>query len=178
MAIWRPLTPNDIEGLAQVANTVHTELPERDSVFAERARLFPEGCLVLEEEARICGYAISHPIRHSQPPALDSFLGEIASDADQFYIHDVCILPRLRGRGHAFDALDKLLKIAERYPTTCLVSVYGTAPFWARYGFRPPDAIDHTLSEKMSGYGDGAIYLERRNNSRSPPLALASSAHS
>ncbi|RYC58919.1 hypothetical protein CHU98_g7282 [Xylaria longipes] len=175
MAIWRPLTPHDIVGLVHVANIVHTELQERDSVFAERARLFPEGCLVLEEEARICGYAISHPIRHRQPPTLDSFLGEIALEADQFYIHDVCILPELRGTGHAFDALDRLLATAERYPTTCLVSVYGTAPFWARFGFRPLDAIDHTLSEKMRGYGDDAVYLERRNDSRSHSLAFASS---
>ncbi|TRX91917.1 hypothetical protein FHL15_007236 [Xylaria flabelliformis] len=169
MAIWRPLTPHDVEGLMHVANVVHTELQERDSVFAERARIFPKGCLVLEEEARICGYAISHPIRHGQPPALDTFLGEIASDADQFYIHDVCVLPELRGRGHAFEAVDRLLAIAERYPTICLVSVYGTAPFWARFGFRPPDTIDHTLSEKIGGYGDDAIYLERRNDSRNNP---------
>ncbi|KAH8167156.1 hypothetical protein CIB48_g1089 [Xylaria polymorpha] len=176
MAIWRQLDPHDIEGLVHVANVVHTELQERNSVFAERARLFPEGCLVLEEEARICGYAISHPIRHRRPPALDTFLGEIASEADQFYIHDVCILPELRGRGHAFEALDRLFAIAERYPTTCLVSVYGTTPFWTRFGFSPPDAMDHTLSEKLCGYGDGAVYLERRNDSRSFTLALTSNS--
>ncbi|KAI0199717.1 acyl-CoA N-acyltransferase [Astrocystis sublimbata] len=164
MAVWRKVNASDINGLVQVANVVHATLPERDLVFAERARLFPEGCLVLEEDAEICGYAISHPIRHGQPPALDSLLGEISSEADQFYIHDVCVLPEKRGRGLAGEALQKLLAVAKRYPTTCLVSVYGTAPFWARFGFRSPDAIDHTLSEKVRGYGDGAIYLERHNN--------------
>ncbi|KAI0425271.1 acyl-CoA N-acyltransferase [Xylaria sp. FL1042] len=164
MAVWRPLTLDDIEGLVRVADVVHSELPESDFVFAERVRLFPEGCLVLEEDARVCGYAISHPIRHGQPPALDSILGEIALDADQLYIHDVCVLPDFRGHGYAAEALKKLLAIAERYTTTCLVSVYGTTPFWGRFGFRPPDDIDPTLSEKIRGYGDDAVYLERRND--------------
>ncbi|KAJ2986083.1 hypothetical protein NUW58_g5198 [Xylaria curta] len=164
MALWRPLDIDDVEGVVRVANVVHTQLPERDIVFAERARLFPEGCLVLVEETQVRGYAISHPIRHRKPPALDSLLGEIAPEADQFYIHDVCILPELRGRGHALDAINKLLAIAERYPTTCLVSVYGSVLFWARFGFRSPAAVDNALSDKIRGYGDNATYLERCND--------------
>ncbi|KAI1310893.1 acyl-CoA N-acyltransferase [Xylaria venustula] len=164
MAIWRPLTLDDIEGLAHVAGAVHPGLPERDVVFAERVKLFPEGCLVLEECARVCGYAISHPIRHGQPPALDSLLGEIAPDADQFYIHDVCVLPNFRGGGYATGAVKKLLTLAERYAATCLVTVYGTTSFWARFGFRPPHEIHHAVAEKVRGYGDDAIYLERRHD--------------
>ncbi|KAI1276579.1 acyl-CoA N-acyltransferase [Xylaria sp. FL0933] len=163
MAIWRPMNLDDIEGLTRVADVVHSELPESDVVFAERVRLFPEGCLVLEEDEKVCGYAISHPIRYGQPPALDSLLGELALDADQLYIHDVCVLPDFRGHGYAAEAVDKLLAVAESYTTTCLVSVYGTAPFWARFGFRQPDEIDPTLLEKIRGYGDDAVYLERHN---------------
>ncbi|KAJ3571163.1 hypothetical protein NPX13_g5475 [Xylaria arbuscula] len=163
MATWRPLTVNDIEGLMRVADVVHNELPEKDSVFAERARLFPEGCFVLAEDSKIYGYAISHPIRYRQPPALNSLLHEIALDADQFYIHDVCLLPDLQGLGYAREALNRLLAVGERYTTTCLISVYGTSPFWARFGFRSPDGLDHSLLKKVSGYGDDARYLERQN---------------
>ncbi|KAK5636670.1 hypothetical protein RRF57_012382 [Xylaria bambusicola] len=144
---------DDIQGVMRVADIVHAELPERDSVPTERVRLFPE----------VCGYAISHPIRYRKPPALDSLLGEIALEADQFYIHDVCVLPDLQGFGYAQKALNRLLAFAKRYPTTCLVSVYGTSPFWARFGFKSPNDMDHALSEKIRGYGDDAIYLERRN---------------
>ncbi|KAF2970269.1 hypothetical protein GQX73_g3296 [Xylaria multiplex] len=143
----------------QVASVVHPGLPERDIEFAERARLFPQGCLVLDEDSRVCVYAISHPIRYGRPPALDSLLGEIASEADQFYIHHLCVLSGLRGRGYAVDVLEKLLVIADNYSTACLVSVHGTAPFRARFGFRPPD---HALPGKMCGCGDDAVYLERR----------------
>ncbi|RYP74022.1 hypothetical protein DL769_004111 [Monosporascus sp. CRB-8-3] len=161
MVVWRQLTPNDIEALVRVADVIHVELPESDYIFAERVKLFPEGCLALVENGELCGYAISHPIRHRQPPALDSLLGEIAPEADQYYIHDVCVLPEFRGQGLAAQGISKLLAIAERYPSACLISVYGTAPFWNRYGFLPPRSIDEALSAKVRGYGDDATYLER-----------------
>ena len=161
---WRELSVNNIESLARVANQIHPDLPESDEVFAERVKLFPGGCLGLVEGKidELCGYVISHPIRHLQPPALDSLLEEIASDADQYYIHDLAILPRFRGRDLARECIDKLLTIAKRYPTTCLISVYGTQQFWSRFGFVPVH-IDDVLEKKLLDYGDDAIYLERRN---------------
>ena len=161
MAVWRNLTLDDIEGLLRVADQVHPDLPESDYVFAERVKLFPQGCLALVEDGEVCGYAISHPIRNRQPPNLDSLLGEIAPDADQYYIHDVAVLPRFRGQGFAAEAIKKLLEIAKHYPTTCLVSVYGTAPFWGRFGFTP-EPVNSALAEKLRNYGDDATYLSRR----------------
>ncbi|KAJ5389253.1 uncharacterized protein N7496_000321 [Penicillium cataractarum] len=162
MAVWRNLTARDIEGLMCVADEVHPGLPESAPVFAERVKLYPEGCLVLEEDGHVCGYAISHPIRQCQPPALDSLLGEIASDADQYYIHDVAILPRFRGRGLAASCIGRLLVVAKRYPATSLVSVYGTESFWARFGFVPV-LVDEALREKLRDYGEDAVYLSRSN---------------
>ncbi|KAI1415607.1 acyl-CoA N-acyltransferase [Hypoxylon sp. FL1857] len=163
MVAWREMSVNDIEGLLRVADEIHPGLPESKEVFTERVKLFPEGCLVLVEDNEVCGYSISHPIRHRQPPALDSLLGEISPNADQYYIHDIAILPKFRGQGLAAECIKKLLAVAKRYPTTCLVSVYGTAPFWARYGFGP-QPIDAALSEKLREYGADAAYLSRQND--------------
>ena len=163
MAIWREMCASDMEGLIRVGDEVHPTLPEGDIVFSERAKLFPEGCLVLVDDDKVCGYAISHPIRHGQPPALDTLLGEIPPDADQYYIHDIAIMPELRKRGFAAECIRRLLAVAERYPTTCLVSVYGTAPFWARFGFAS-EPVDAVLAEKLRNYGDDATYLSRQNN--------------
>lgn len=157
------MTDQDIKGVALVAKEVHHSLPEDDSVFAERARLFPEGCLVLVDGEQVCGYAISHPIRYGQPPALNSLLGEIAPEADQYYIHDIAIVPKLRRRGLALQCISSLLSVAKRYPTTSLVSVYSTLPFWGRFGFAPAPA-DPALSDKLGGYGEDATYLLRRND--------------
>ncbi|KAH0562323.1 hypothetical protein GP486_002988 [Trichoglossum hirsutum] len=164
MAVWRGMSASDIEGLVRVADEIHPNLLEGDHVFAERAKLFPDGCLVLVEgdDDQICGYAVSHPIRHRQLPALDSLLGDIAPDATQYYIHDVAVVPRLRGRGLATEGVHRLLALAHRYPTTCLVSVYGTAPFWRRFGF-VPEPVDAGLAEKLRSYGDDATYLSRQN---------------
>lgn len=166
MAVWRKLTANDIEGVIRVADEIHPGLPEHAQVFAERVKLFPEGCLALEQDGQVCGYAISHPIRQDYPPALESLLGEIASDADQYYIHDLAILPKLRGRGHATECIGQLLAVAERYPTTCLVSVYGTELFWDRFGFVPE--VGEGIREKLRGYGEDAIYLVRSNDQKHP----------
>ncbi|KAL8958270.1 MAG: hypothetical protein Q9193_004641 [Seirophora villosa] len=163
---WRSMSANDIESLVRVANKIHPDLPESDQVFAERVTLFPAGCLALVEDDgggdELCGYVISHPIRCRQPPALDSLLGEIASDADQYYIHDLAILPEVRGRGLAQQCMEKLFAIAKRYMTTSIISVYGTATFWGRFGF-VVEEIDGGLKMKVLVYGDDATYLERKN---------------
>lgn len=162
MPTWRPLTPNDIAGLMQVANETHPDLPERPEVFINRVSLFPAGCLALEDEdgGQLCGYAISHPIRPRCPPALDSVLLEIPADADHYYIHDVAILPRLRGRGLAAQCVARLLSGTARYPVAALVSVYGTEAFWGRFGFSPA-VMGEDLAGKLREYGEDAVYLER-----------------
>lgn len=165
-AVWRPLSAGDIASLVQVADKIHPDLPESDEVFAERARLFPQGCQGLfDETGEICGYIVSHPIRKCEPPALNQLLGEIRPDADQYYIHDLAILPEFRRYGLAHQCLHEILEIvAKGYATTGLVSVYGTGDFWGRYGFKAP-VIDEVLEGKVQGYGDGAVYFERKNES-------------
>ncbi|KAK7976308.1 hypothetical protein PG989_014771 [Apiospora arundinis] len=183
-AIWQPLDPDDMEEVMRIGNVIHSALPEGEHVFAERLKLFPEGCLALvkadtekhddtrddsvgKSRRELCGYAISHPIRPRQPPALDAVLGEpVPRDASQYYIHDFCVLPEFRSQGLAEQGIRRLLSVAdanaERFPDgSCLVSVYGTVAFWARYGFAPPVSINAALAEKVHGYGDDARYLER-----------------
>ena len=157
------MTADDIPQVVQVADQIHPDLPEGNFVFSERVRLFPEGCLILFQGSRVLGYVVSHPIRHVQPPALDSLLGEIPTDADQYYIHDVAVLPELRGQGHAAEGIQKLLDVGSRFVSTCLVSVYGTGPFWYRFGFRE-EVVADALGEKLRNYGDDAVFMSRRND--------------
>jgi GNAT superfamily N-acetyltransferase len=163
-ATWRILALNDIQSVFEIASKIHPSLPERKEVYAERTSLFPEGCFALVdcENDELYGYAISHPIVRYGPPAIDSLLGMIAVDADQYYIHDLAILPDYQGHGYAKDGLKLLLEVAKCYDTTSLVSVYGTAPFWSRFGFEPVE-IDKTLQTKLLDYGEDAVFLERRN---------------
>lgn len=160
---WRPMRASDLRAVLDVSNAVHPDLPEGEAVFAERLALFPEGCLVLADGATIEGYALSHPIRRFRPPALNSLLGALPADADDYYIHDVVVAPWRRGGGHAAIGVRRLLAIASAYETTSLVSVYGTAAFWARFGFRP---ASRDMAAKLRPYGANAVYMLRRNQGR------------
>jgi GNAT superfamily N-acetyltransferase len=168
LAHWRHMTSTDLSGLVTIGRTVHPDLPERDEIFTERLKLFPEGCFTLAAHGMVGGYAIAHPIEKSHPPALDTLLGSISPVANQFYIHDVAISPELRGNGHAAEVLRRLLDgVAKRYPTTSLVSVYGTKTFWERFDFRS-EPMNRGLEDKLRGYGPDTIYMSR-NNHPSPP---------
>jgi GNAT superfamily N-acetyltransferase len=156
---WRAMRVDDLDAVLALAEAVHRDLPESRAVFAERLALFPSGCLVLDGGG-IGGYAVSHPIRRSEPPALGVLLGSLPADADQFYIHDVVVAPSRRRSGTAAAAVARLLDLAADFETTALVSVYGTVGFWARFGFAP---TDEEMAEKLSPYGAGAVYLVRLN---------------
>ncbi|KAK3898572.1 hypothetical protein C8A05DRAFT_47153 [Staphylotrichum tortipilum] len=161
MPSWRPMAPNDIPGVMRVGDEIHRDLPEAEAVCRERLALFPEGCLVLVDgEGAVTGYIISFPIRRGKPPALNELLGAIPADADQYYLHDLAILPCSRGQGAAAEGVGRVLGVVGRYPTSCLVSVYGTVGFWARFGF-VPEPVDAVLEGKLRGYGEGATYLTR-----------------
>jgi predicted N-acetyltransferase YhbS len=59
------------------------------------------------------------------------------------------------------------MEVASRFPTTCLVSVYGTGPFWQRFGFEAVEAADEVLKEKLRNYGGDAVYMSRKNSAAS-----------
>lgn len=199
-ASWRRMSPEDKDRVLEIGDKIHPDLPEDKEVLTERLRLFPEGCFVLvqhrhrhhkhkhnesdedvqdDNETIICGYAVSHPIpKRHQPPALNTLLLNMnkppsvsPGEAEQFYIHDLAILPEFRGRGYARECVDMLLGVAKRwgFELTGLVSVYGTERFWERFGFGPAlaaadvDADAKLLKKIVSAYGQDAVYLVRRN---------------
>jgi len=150
----------DLDGVLALADRVHPGLPESRAVFAERLALFPAGCIVLARAGGVAGYAVSHPIRPAEPPRLDALLGRIPTGATQYYIHDLALAPEARGTGAAAAAVSRLLLAAPPYPTTALVSVYGTAGFWERFGFRKSG---EDMAAKLAPYGAGAVFMVRAN---------------
>ena len=158
MGIWRHMQADEITEVIALADRIHPDLPEEAAVFPERQRLFPQGCLVLEVEGQIMGYAVSHPILRDTPPALNALLGAIPPEAQDYYIHDVALAPELRGSGLARQGIERLLEVAKGYDRACLVSVYGTAEFWGRFVFRPSEA---DMTRKLAPYGEGAVFMVR-----------------
>ena len=160
--VWRPLTAADLDDVIRISASAHVGLQERRTVFAEKLRLYPQGCLAFERAGAISGYVFSHPWTLGQAPPLDGFLGALPDTPDCFYIHDLALAPEARGLGAAGEAVARLTEIAgrERLPALALIAVNGADAFWARAGFE--DASDARLAAKLATYGAGARYMIRQ----------------
>jgi len=158
---WRPAHASDLPAISAIAARIHPDLPERLEVFAEKMRLYPDGCRALVADDAIAGYGFSHPWKQHRIPPLDAFIARLPDDADCLYVHDVAVLPDFRGGVlRAYIADIEQLARASGTPTLALVSVYATRPLWERLGFRPV-ATDADLRAKLASYGDGATYMLR-----------------
>lgn len=151
---WRAMTPGDLVRVEQLADSVHTDHPEDPAVFAERLRLHPAGCLVLDGAQGIQGYVVAHPWRLGQPPKLDTLLGQLPATPDTFYIHDLALLPGTRGGGFGRQAVELLTQQAAQsgLATLSLVAVGPSPRFWGQAGFRPVEGPD------LSSYG-AAVFM-------------------
>lgn len=158
---WRPAHPSDLPAIGAIAARIHPDLPERPEVFAEKMRLYPDGCRVLVAGDEIAGYGLAHPWKQHQIPPLDHFLERLPEDADCLYVHDIAVLPDRRG-GIARAYVTGIAELARASGITALalVSVYATRPLWERLGFRAV-AADATLHAKLACYGEGATYMLR-----------------
>lgn len=160
-AQWRPMREHDLPSVQRLADAVHRDFPEGTAIFAERLRLYPAGCLVLEDAAGLHGYALSHPWHFGQPPALDTLLGALPAVADTFYLHDIALAETTRGGGFGGQVV-ALLAAAGReadVPNLSLVAVNGSVPFWQRQGFVVVD--DASLRAKLASYGEDARFMVR-----------------
>jgi hypothetical protein len=159
---WSPMAVADLDGVMAVASAVHVSFPERREVFAERLALFPEGCHVLRDASgNVGGYAVSHPWDTVRPVPLDTLLIALPASANR-YVHDVAILPALRGGGFAGEVVERIVRDAFRdgCSSLTLVAVSGSQPFWERHGFRAESDAD--LSAKLESYGADARFMVRR----------------
>jgi ribosomal protein S18 acetylase RimI-like enzyme len=155
---WRPMRAGDLPDVERISAIVHPRYPEREEVPVERLRLFPDGCLIAARGDATIGYAIAHPGVLGRPPALDTLLGALPDDADCLYIHDVALLPEVRGLrfGEALTAI--LAEVAQRhgFARLALTAVNNSTAFWSRQGFTTAP-----IKKSLASYGDDAAYMVR-----------------
>lgn len=165
MLVWKNMTDKHLVDVLSIAGHVHVDFPESPDVFAERLALFPQGCWVAVEESAAggvaCGYAITHPWRLGQPPALDTLLGTLPGNADCLYLHDVALMPEGRhaGLGGALVRQAQALAKRQAYRHMALVAVNHSAPYWQHQGFAPYEAASQALQQQLASYCDDARYL-------------------
>jgi len=139
----RPLAASDIGALhALEADAYLPSLHESDASFLRLIELFPDGALGCFDGEGLCGYAFAVPLTAGSTLKLREPLARIPEAADTFYIHDVAVAARCRGRGVGVMLATRLLDLARArgFARAELVSVQGSAPFWEKFGFR---AVEH-----------------------------------
>jgi len=139
-----------LDEINRIADLVHPTLPEPIEVFAERLRLFPEGCLSLGDPPK--GYAFFHPWIKGEAPTLGSLLRELPANPDAMHLHDIAVLPEMRGSKVSSKAVAAAERSAKSMGirTLQLVSVYGTHVLWERFGFHIVE--DHGLDSYGSAH--------------------------
>ena len=158
---WRPATTADLPTIKKLSDEMHSSLPERPEVFAEKLALFQRGCFVLTWYEAMVGYSFSYPWVLRNIPALDTLLGALPHSPECLFIHDVVIQNHARGYGAARVLVDLFVDIARQDGLSylVLVSVYGTYPLWARFGFEI--VSDPALCGSLKSYGDTSHYMIR-----------------
>ena len=147
------MTRGDLRAVEAVGDLVHPNYPEAPAVLDEKRRLYPEGSFVLERDRSVQGYVVAHPWRLGQPPKLNTPLQCIPADADTLYVHDLAVLPLLRGTGAGSAIVAHLANRAGRMPLS-LVAVSHSIPFWTKHGFAIAPAT-------LTTYGPEARFMVR-----------------
>lgn len=161
----------DLPVVSAIAAQVHPGHPESDPVFAERLRLAPASCLVLERGGEAEGYALAHPWLRARPVPLDTLLGALPGRPEVLYLHDLALLPAARRSGAGGEAVRRLAGSLPGLPLA-LVAIGGTEGFWRAQGFAP--VYDLALEAVLRGYDPGARYMERAPDQRGPDRVASS----
>jgi GNAT superfamily N-acetyltransferase len=152
---------SDLAAVSHLAASIHPAYPEDAEMFDEKLRLFPYGCLSLQDGADIVGYCFSHPWTRGLPPALNELLGELPAMPDTYFIHDVAIDPRARGQGVTSTLLSVLVTVTRLCGLShmTLIAVNNSEGFWRRAGFVATTDQDLQRSVRLK-YSNEAIHME------------------
>lgn len=155
------MIPADLDAVQGIAGIVHPGFFERREVLAEKQQLYPAGAWFCEVGGKAAGYLLSHPWPENSVPALDALLGAVHENADSYYIHDLALLPDIRGVGAAGAVVRVALAHATTsgFTTASLVAVNGSQAFWEMKGFGAANIP--ALAIKLQTYEPHAQYMTR-----------------
>ena len=127
--MWQPMTLSDLDSVNSIASTIWgADFYESPEVFEQKFKCYPQGCWMYNTDA----YIFSHPAVLDSPPGLNELLPKFTPDC--YHLHDIALLPRVRGSGIATRIVKQLIK-NNPYPCMTLVAVDGTEKYWESFGF-------------------------------------------
>lgn len=134
-----PIQENHWSEIMAVQSAVYHEIePEDLAVMSRKWELAPEFCWVVIADGRVKGYVLAHPWINDHIPPLHSRLASLPLHADSVFVHDLALMPELRGRGSAVALFERMKAGAlERgYGRSHLTAIQGSAMFWRKMGYQ------------------------------------------
>lgn len=154
------ITEADWPGVLAVQRSAYPGfLLESLMVLQDKQRLGPATCWCIRSDDGVLGYLLAHPWGGAVPCWGES--GQMVAEFPDFlFLHDMAILPHMRGRGLADALLLAACGWAERAGLGCmqLVAVLDAAAYWGRQGFSP--VVPQPVLPK--DYGAGACLMMRK----------------
>ncbi len=161
MSVWREMTEDDLDSVADIAAVGFPDHFEGRECFANRLALNPSGCLVLDRDGALEGYLVAYPWRANAAPALNTFIETLPAEPSVLYLHDLALVPAVRGQGWSKTALARVVDLAKSagLTTIALVAVNDAVGFWRGHGFEVRETPE--MAAKLASYGSDARYMTR-----------------
>lgn len=163
---WRVMNKGDLADICEIAAICHPNYPEDEAVLAQKQKLSPQTCYLLEQNHKPSGYILAHPWALDNIPPLNQFLptsqlvGEFGKDTNTLYLHDIALLPAARQSGVGALGLKLLYKQAKNlgFDKVALVAVNHSSSFWIGQGF-VMQKVTPSLQKKLLTYDADAAYM-------------------
>ena len=155
----RTQTAHDIQAILDIQAACYpADFIESAATLQRKQALAPATSWMIEIEGQAVCYLFCHSWHSDTPPALGKKLAQLPANADRFYIHDLAILPAGRGKKLADQLIEHALNWARHlgFRQAMLVAVLGAESFWRKHQF------SGTPNRQLSGYGEGAVCMQRQ----------------
>jgi ribosomal protein S18 acetylase RimI-like enzyme len=143
---FRPLTCDDVPAISALEAAAYLpSLHESAEAIVRLIALYPDGAIGAFDEEGLCGFILGVPLTRGMTLDLRVPLAAILPGADTFYVHDLAVAERCRGRSIGSELARRLLATARArgFSRAELVSVQGSARFWEACGFHAVRTFDY-----------------------------------
>lgn len=159
----RPMLEADLVSVLAVQAACYPEAyHEPASAFAVKLAATPEACWVACSSEHVVAYLAGTGVASGIIPVLHSASPSQAGKVDCWHLHDLAVSPSARSLQLGGRLLAVFAEAAGRsgIARLSLVAVQGADAYWSARGFVTA-LPDSSMTEVLSGYGEGAIYMVR-----------------
>lgn len=161
------LTDKYLQSIIQIQiESYPTESQEQISSLQFHWNSFPDFSLVCLHNHKPSGYLVAHPWPLRVPPPINKERYTLPENSTSLFIHDLALLPQVRGSGLAKKMVEKILSkgVEKGFLSFSLLSVQGTKKFWEKFGFETINELpDFYFNNVKTYYPSSEVYYMEKN---------------